>query len=179
MNRRLILAMTAALACAAPLAAGSPAQAATGCAIQPYGLIGARWAELGGETGKLGCPTTGERDIYVNNVGWAGRRQTFARGQMAWSPKQGPNMVVAAWSSKGYAYFDWKTTAPRSYDKFIVRWTSAADPHGAQEDFVGGTRGRAWTRVRTSSGYRWNVEGCDTGVFGSSCKQGWTISVTG
>jgi hypothetical protein len=185
MNRRMMFPVTAALALAGALSAGLPAYAGTataattsGCGIQPYGLIGERWAQLGGATGKFGCPTTTERDVLVNNVGWAGRRQTFTGGQIAWSPKQGPNLVVAAWSSNGYAYFDWKTTAPRAYDKFIVRWTSAADPNGAQEDVVGGNRGRVWTRERTNGGYRWNLEGCDTGVFGSSCKQGWTISVT-
>ncbi|MER6826371.1 hypothetical protein ABT352_10320 [Streptosporangium sp. NPDC000563] len=182
MNRRAILSVTTALASAAALAVALPAHAettkASGCSIQPYGLIGARWAQLGGENGKLGCPTTTERDIYQNNVGWAGRRQTFARGQMAWSPKNGPNLVVAAWSSNGYAYFDWRTT-DRAFDKFLVRWTSAADPNGAQEDFIGGIRGRSYTRIRTNSGYRWNVKGCDTGVFGSSCQKTWTISVTG
>ncbi|GII02805.1 LGFP repeat-containing protein [Planobispora takensis] len=186
MNRRLTFTMTTALALAATLSAGLPAHAGTtvtattsGCDIRPYGLIGARWAELGGENSVFGCPTTPESDILLDNVGKAGRRQSFTNGQIAWSPRQGPNMVVAAWSRNGYAYFDWKTTAPRRYDEFIVRWTSAADPHGAQRDVAGGTRGRTWTRVRTNSGYRWNVEGCDTGVFGSSCKQGWTISVTG
>ncbi|GGQ00296.1 LGFP repeat-containing protein [Streptosporangium pseudovulgare] len=182
MNRRAILSMTVALASAAVLSTVAlPAHAAggtSGCSIQPYGLIGARWAQLGGENGRLGCPTTSESDIYQNNVGWAGRRQTFARGQMAWSPKNGPNLVVAAWSDNGYAYFDWRATA-RAFDKFLVRWASAADPNGAQEDFIGGVRGRAHTRLRTNGGYRWNVKGCDTGVFGSNCQKTWTISVTG
>ncbi|TMR88735.1 hypothetical protein EJK15_64555, partial [Nonomuraea basaltis] len=41
----------------------------------------------------LGCPRTSEVDVYLNGV-WAGRRQTFLRGQMVWSPRQGPKMVV-------------------------------------------------------------------------------------
>ncbi|GAA3442632.1 hypothetical protein [Planomonospora venezuelensis] len=86
--------------------------------------------------------------------------------------------MVAAWSADGYAYVDWRTT-DRAFDKFIVRWTSAADPDGVQEDVTGGFRGRVRTRVRTNSGYRWNLKGCDTGVFGSTCQKTWTVSVTG
>ncbi|MER7362182.1 hypothetical protein AB0L44_36510 [Nonomuraea wenchangensis] len=178
MNSRMISSVTAGLALVGTFAIAAPAHASGGCAITPYGLIGARWVELGGENGKLGCPTTQETDIYMNGVGWAGRRQSFVRGQMAWSPKNGSKLVVAAYSKDGYAYFDWKPT-DRFWDKFLVRWTSAADPNGRQEDFIGGNRGKAWTRLRTNSGYRWNVKGCDTGVFGSSCQRYWTVSVTG
>ncbi|GGS96134.1 hypothetical protein GCM10010156_62960 [Planobispora rosea] len=181
MKRRTILSVTAALSSALSFTA-LPAHAGTtganGCGIQPYGLIGARWAQLGGENGKLGCPTTTERDIYQNGVGWAGRRQTFARGEMAWSPKNGSKLVVAAWSDRGYAHVNWRTT-DRAFDKFIVRWTSAADPDGAQQDIVGGVRGRTAVRIHTNSGYRWNIKGCDTGIFGSDCQKTWTISVTG
>jgi hypothetical protein len=88
-------------------------------------------------------------------------------------------MVVSAWrDNSGYVYFDWKSTAPLSYDKFLVRYTSPADSHGVQRDIRGGTSGRVRVQYITSGGYRFIVEGCDTGVFGSSCKQGWTISVT-
>ncbi|MBG0825940.1 hypothetical protein HS048_35290 [Planomonospora sp. ID91781] len=180
MNRRTIPSVTAALASAAALSvAALPAHAgatAGGCAIQPYGLIGARWAQLGGADGKLGCPTTTEREVHQNNVGWAGRRQTFARGQIAWSPKNGANLVVAAWSEGNRAYFDWHRTN-RAFDTFIVLQSSAAG--GEQVDFRGGFRGRAYTVRRTNGGYRWNVKGCDTGVFGSSCQKTWTVSVTG
>ncbi|WP_336217002.1 LGFP repeat-containing protein [Nonomuraea sp. LPB2021202275-12-8] len=176
-----------AVALAATLCAGAPAQAGTAastntatttaCGIQPYGLIGARWTELGGANSALGCPRTSEVDVYLDGV-WAGRRQNFLRGQMVWSPRQGPKLVVSAWSIGGYAYVDWRTTAPRSYDRFLVRWTSAADRGGTQRDIGGGTGGRMRVRVVTSSGYRFIVEGCDNGTFSSSCKQGWTLSVT-
>ena len=33
-------------------------------------------------------------------------------------------------------------------------------------------------RPDLARGYRFIVEGCDNGVFGSRCRQGWTISVT-
>lgn len=178
MSSRVVLSVTSGLALAGTIAVATPAHASAGCAIAPYGLIGARWAELGGEHGKLGCPTTRETDIYMNGVGWAGRRQSFVHGQMAWSPKNGSMLVVAAYSRNGYAYFDWKAT-DRNWDKFLVRWTSPADPQGRQEDFVGGNRGKAWTRQRTNGGYRWTLKGCDTGVFGSKCQRSWTVSVTG
>ncbi|MFC4122811.1 LGFP repeat-containing protein [Nonomuraea zeae] len=174
----------AALALAATLCAGVPAHARTpvaaatsACGIQPYGLIGARWTALGGENSALGCPRTSEVDVYLDGV-WAGRRQSFLRGQMTWSPRQGPKLVVSAWSIGGYAYVDWNTTAPRSYDRFLVRWTSAADRGGTQRDVGGGTSGRMRIRVSTTSGYRFIVEGCDHEAFSSSCKQGWTLSVT-
>ncbi|WP_327581416.1 hypothetical protein OHA25_36275 [Nonomuraea sp. NBC_00507] len=178
------LSVSTPLALAATLGAGVPAHADTttaaitsACRIQPHGLIGARWSELGGENSALGCPHTSEVDVYLDGV-WAGRRQNFLRGQMVWSPRQGPKMVVSAWSIGGYAYVDWRTTAPRSYDRFLVRWTSAADRAGTQRDIGGGTSGRMRVRVMTTSGYRFIVEGCDDGTFSSSCKQGWTLSVT-
>ncbi|MFI6712614.1 LGFP repeat-containing protein [Nonomuraea sp. NPDC050478] len=180
MNRRLSLTLVAALAAAGTLTT-VPAHAATGtaCKIQPYGLIGARWQQLGGADGKLGCPTTGERDIHQNGVGWAGRRQTFERGQLAWSPKLGGNFVVAAWSAGGNAYVDWHRTA-KEFDTFLVRYTSAADPHGVQKDTAGGFRGRYIVRARTNGGYRWNIKGCDTNLIGpSSCQKHWSVSVTG
>lgn len=62
--------------------------------------------------------------------------------------------------------------------RFLVRWTSAADRAGTQRDIGGGTSGRMRVRVMTTSGYRFIVEGCDTGTFSSSCEQGWTLSVT-
>ncbi|WP_420847177.1 LGFP repeat-containing protein, partial [Nonomuraea basaltis] len=104
MTLRRALSVSTPLALAATLCAGVPAHAGTAtatttaaatsaCAIQPYGLIGARWSELGGENSALGCPRTSEVDVYLNGV-WAGRRQTFLRGQMVWSPRQGPKMVV-------------------------------------------------------------------------------------
>lgn len=178
MSSRVVLSVTAGLALAGTIVVATPAHASAGCAITPYGLIGTRWAELGGERGKLGCPTSQETDIYMNGVGWAGRRQSFRYGQMAWSPKNGSKLVVAAYSRNGNAYFDWKAT-DRNWDKFLVRWTSPADPQGRQEDFVGGNRGKAWTRQRTNGGYRWTLKGCDTGVFGSKCQRSWTVSVTG
>ncbi|WP_425574682.1 LGFP repeat-containing protein, partial [Nonomuraea africana] len=84
------------------------AAATSACRIQPYGLIGARWSDLGGENSALGCPRTSEVDVYLDGV-WAGRRQNFLRGQMVWSPRQGPKLVVSAWSIGGYAYVDWHT----------------------------------------------------------------------
>jgi hypothetical protein len=169
-------AMTASLVGVAPVAASaSPATAAATCSIQPYGLIGARWQQLGGVNSWLGCPTTGEYDVYSNNV-WIGRRQYFERGSVAWSPRQGNSMVVATWGHDGWVYFNWGPTSPFHYDKFLVRWYSSID-QGEQREFAGGTSGQIRVQRRTTGEYRFIVEGCDNGTFGSSCRQGWTISV--
>jgi uncharacterized protein with LGFP repeats len=178
MNRSLSLVLAAALAAAVVPALAQPAQAATtACKIQPYGLIGARWQQLGGEKGKLGCPTTGERDILMNGIGWAGRRQSFQYGQIAWSPKLGGKFVVASWQQNGRSYVDWGRT-DRAFDKFLVRYTSPSASQGVQRDVFGGFRGRYSVRVNTNGAYRWIVKGCDNGLFGSSCQKYWSISVS-
>lgn len=168
-------------AAAVPAAAqtdAAPSEARAACSIsvtEPH--IHKRWDALGGATGWLGCPTTGTRDVYLNNV-YAGKRQYFDYGTVTWSPRQGRNMVVAAWQDGGYAYFNWGTTSPYSYDTFLVRWTSAADPNGTQREVGGGTSGRVRVQQRTTGAYTFRVEGCDVGVFGHSCRQGWTLSAT-
>lgn len=176
---RQALSVSAVLAtlCTALPAHAAQAAATHACAIKPYGLIGARWNELGGEKSGLGCPTVVEADVYRDGV-WAGRRQRFARGQMVWSPGEGPKLVVSAWSIGGYAYVDWRTTLPRVYHRFLVRWISAADSGGTDREVGGGDSGRMRVRVATSSGYRFYVQGCDVGISGSGCKHGWTVSVT-
>ena len=70
-----------------------------------------RWDALGGADDPLGCPTTRTKDVYLNNV-YAGKRRYFAYGTVTWSPRQGRNMVVAAWQDGGYAYFNRGTTSP-------------------------------------------------------------------
>jgi hypothetical protein len=162
---------------AVPAAAQTPARAACGTAVnEPH--IYQRWSALGGAGGWLGCPTSGTRDVYLNNV-YAGKRQYFAYGTATWSPRQGSNMVVAAWEDRGYAYFNWNTTAPEHrYDSFLVRWTSASDPGGTQREFGGGTSGRIRVLERNTGAYVFTVEGCDIGTFGHTCRQGWTLKAS-
>jgi LGFP repeat len=69
---------------------------------------------------------------------------------------------------------DWGNTAPFSYDKFIVRW----DRDGAnvgQMDVAGGRGGHWSAPVSAVGNYSVVAEGCDTGVGGSTCKQGFTV----
>ncbi|MGW0810648.1 hypothetical protein [Nonomuraea sp. NPDC002799] len=172
-----VSAVLATLCTALPAQAAQAAATTSVCGIKPYGLIGARWNELGGEASGLGCPAAVEGDVYREGV-WAGHRQRFARGQMVWSPGEGPKLVVSAWSIGGYAYVDWRSTLPRVYDRFLIRWVSAADSGGTEREVGGGDSGRMRVRVVTSSGYRFYVQGCDVGVFKAGCKHGWTVSVT-
>jgi hypothetical protein len=176
---RALLGLAAASTLTLTLAATAPAHASTATASSSMssctgfnvsGRVGTRWNQLGGQNSYLGCPTTELRDVYLGGV-YAGRRQYFEKGSITWSPNQGTNMTVAAWSSNGYAYFDWGSTSPFSYERFLVRWYSAADPSGEQREFGGGTSGRIRVQERTTGNYRFIVEGCD-----SSCKQGWTLS---
>lgn len=163
---------------AAPSQAPAPSQARAACDIPVNEThIARRWNALGGATGWLGCPTTYTKDVYLNGV-YAGKRQYFDHGTVTWSPRQGPDMVVAAWKDRGYAYFNWATTSPYHYDTFLVRYTSAADPNGTQREVGGGTSGRVRVLTRTTGAYTFRVEGCDVGTFGHTCRQGWTLSAS-
>ncbi|MCI3275636.1 LGFP repeat-containing protein [Streptomyces cylindrosporus] len=131
-----------------------------------------RWQQLGGSDGAMGCPVN---DNFTLPNG--AERQTFEHGQLAWSPDQGHRMVVAAWQDGGYAYFTWGPTDPYHYDTFLVRYTSAANPFGTQKELGKGNHGGMWVQRRTTGSYKFVVEGCDTGTFGHTCRQGWTTSV--
>nr|WSY56102.1 hypothetical protein OG999_42170 [Streptomyces sp. NBC_00886] len=161
---------------AVPAAAQTPARATCGIPVNES-HINQRWNALGGATGWLGCPTSHTKDVYLGNV-YAGKRQYFNYGTVTWSPRQGRNMVVAAWEDGGYAYFNWGTTVPYRYDAFLVRWTSASDPGGTQREFGGGTSGRIRVLERNTGAYVFTVEGCDTGAFGHTCRQGWTLKAS-
>ncbi|MEO3860547.1 hypothetical protein [Acrocarpospora sp. B8E8] len=174
MNRRIL----APLAAAVVLVAGIPAKAdASPCnpALQPYGLIGDKWAQLGG-VNTLGCALTAEYDVYRNSQ-WAGRRQSFTHGQVAWSPGQGSKMTLAAWKGGPYVYFNWGPTNPFSYERFLVRMHLVNEPaKWAQATFKGGTGSQIrWGALDGKQ--RFIVEGCDSGTFSTNCRQGWTIPV--
>jgi hypothetical protein len=172
--KRSLIGLAAALALAAGLAGIAPiaASAAPGCNIEPYGLIGERWAQLGGAA-VLGCPTTEELDVYRGNI-WAGRLQRFTLGEIAWTPGQSSGKIVAAWQRGGYAYFDWRGTI-RPYDVFLVRWDSPAG--GGQQEVAGGTGQRFRIRQRTNGSYSFIAEGCLRRTFGGLGCAGWTMRV--
>jgi uncharacterized protein with LGFP repeats len=168
------VALTAALAGTVP-AAADPSTADVCRPVSRNEYIADRWQELGGTDGWLGCPIRTTTNVTVGGV-WKGKRQTFENGQITWSPGQGTRMVIAAWEWRGYAFADWGTTAPYSYDRFLLRSYSSYEPRGEQRELRGGTSGRAWVRKHTTGGYRFIVEGCDDGTLGSTCRQGWTLS---
>ncbi|EIV91349.1 LGFP repeat-containing protein [Frankia sp. QA3] len=177
--RRVMIMLAVAVAAAVSMIAIGPgtASAAGPCdpRLAPYGLIGERWHQLGGAGSALACPTTGERDVYLTNGEWAGKRQYFQGGEITWSPRQGSRMVIAAWESGGYAHVNWGPTDPYHYDRFLVRYTA----HGStvQREVRGGTSGQFRVVRETTGGYRFIIEGCDGGgIGGSKCRQGWTLS---
>ncbi|MCI0391458.1 MAG: hypothetical protein MOB07_22175 [Acidobacteria bacterium] len=141
--------------------------------LQPRGLIGDRWAKLGGGEGPLGCQTGRVLGVYDR----AGLRQRFEHGEIAWSPEQGETLTVAAYQKGGELVADWGDTRPFSYEKFILR----LDKDGkniAQHD-IGEGRGGHWsTPVSTPGIYSIVIEGCNEDITGSDCPQKWTIPVT-
>jgi hypothetical protein len=156
------------------------------CAIPATGPIGDRWLALGGPSGSLGCPTSAQTTLPNGEV------QTFARGQMAHSPNQGSDMVVALYQSGQKIYLDASTSAPYSYDKFIVLESDS----GAQFDSTH-TDGSKLSSILTPidpfapgwptqpvyvSGQRYtiSIEGCDVDpiTMSSTCHQSWTLPVS-
>ena len=64
-----------------------------------YGAIRDRWAQLGWERGKLGFPTSDERDVRVGGVN--GRQVDFEKGNIVWSPKKGARESFAGTVDNG------------------------------------------------------------------------------
>jgi hypothetical protein len=155
------------------------------CQWEPYGLIGDEWRRLGAE-GRFGCPSgPNEYDIHDEFGNFKGRRRDFSAGQMAWSPGQGPNLVVTLSRDGGRLHFSWWQTLPFKYDNFIVRWSlSAGDPvtPNAQETIPGGSEisGDFWVEYPghlpvgpdgKRVGVEFIVEGYDDD---GHSRQGWT-----
>ncbi|MGN9761553.1 LGFP repeat-containing protein [Streptomyces sp. SD31] len=178
--RRSLAAAAVALAAVLTVTVPAAADSSSADVCEPISrneYIADRWQDLGGANGWLGCPINTTKNVTVGGV-WKGKRQTFENGQITWSPGQGTRMVIAAWEWRGYAFADWGTTAPYSYDRFLLRYYSSYEPRGEQRELRGGTSGRAWVRKHTTGSYRFIVEGCDDGTFGSTCRQGWTLSAS-
>ncbi|MFI6743797.1 LGFP repeat-containing protein [Nonomuraea sp. NPDC050451] len=187
-TRTLAAAVTFAATVASGLAAAAPAQAGT-CAIQPYGLIGDYWRSLGAGNGPLGCPTGKEYSLPNQN----GRKQRFEGGQVAFSPDQGTNMIVAAYESNGKAVFRWGPTSPFNYDYWRIHWTASPNigligfpGHDVTVRTSSRTAGKITgyppAGVTNSAGYHatytfW-IQGCDDKLTGDTCRQGYTIPVS-
>lgn len=153
-------------------------------AIEPYGLIGAKWHEFGGLNGTLGAPQEAERG-YPQPGQVRPRIQHFARGTIAWCPDQGPFMMVSGWrDASNRASFFWGPTSPFDYGRFIVRWHISPDPEWHQADVnglsrtVGGFGPVGWPTPgyedvgTTHAHIEFIVEGYD-----GNSRQGWTIPI--
>lgn len=151
-----------------------PLPAYPGCLRRPaaFGLIGERWAQLGGGEGPLGCPIEREHPV----PGRLGAAQTFDRGQIVFSPQQGETMVLAVYLDGGEIVAQWGDTDPFDYDKFIIRVDK--DGNNISQDDFGGGRGGRWTRPANDPGrFTIFVEGCHTGG-GSDCPESWILPAT-
>jgi len=137
----------------------------------PYGLIGERWAQLGGADGPLGCPTEPEHDVEGRN----GRAQSFEHGQVIFSPDQGGTMTVAAYQDGGQLVAVWGSTAPNAYTSFKVSWDRADGTNLGEAHTGSGTSG-SWSTPVGAGDYRVRIAGCiDLPVGGPVCDQEGTI----
>ncbi|MGW0518593.1 LGFP repeat-containing protein [Crossiella sp. NPDC003009] len=158
--------------------AAPPATPAVTCTITAGGLIGQRWQDLNAGAGPLGCPTGQEQDV----PGRRGRKQSFDRGEVVWSPDQGPNLVVSAYRVHNDVTVDWgPTNDPWNYDGFLIGWFH--NGLSRVEDVYGGPR--TWGTftmplTRGAGRYDFTVTGCDKlpGQSGHKCDQGAAIPVS-
>ncbi|MFC6083678.1 LGFP repeat-containing protein [Sphaerisporangium aureirubrum] len=185
--RRLALA-TAVAALTGVLSAGLPAQAATpattaatpcDAALTPYGLIGEKWRDSGGQNSVFGCPRNAEYGFAGNHA----RRQDFLNGQIGWSPAIGPRTLVRVYAIGGKVIFRWGPTG-RDWDFFNVRYEYLHE--GVEQYKVG--RIDPWNgvfsvpegNIGASNGtiHYFSVQGCDNGGFlqRSDCG-GWSLPV--
>jgi uncharacterized protein YodC (DUF2158 family) len=143
---------------------------------KPTGWIAQKWADVGGGDRAIGCPTDNEHPVPGRN----GSISTFKGGQIAFSPDQGDAMAVAIYYENEQIFLDWGSSAPFSYDKWIVRIDR--DGQNILQTDTGARLGGHWSmsvsdHMDAPHQYTAIVEGCDTGGR-STCRQGWTIPVT-
>jgi len=136
----------------------------------PYGLIGDTWRRYFVKD-RIGCPTEPEHDV----PGRKGRLQTFQKGQIAWTPDQGPRMTIWAIRDKAHFHVRWSTNEPTwSYDKYLIRWDR--DGHNLGQREISGTTEGWWDfDFNTPGTYTFIVEGRSGGGY----HHGWTIPVGG
>jgi hypothetical protein len=135
----------------------------------------ARWKELDGRDGPLGCPTGPEHPIAGQN----GIAMPFDHGEIATSPKQGDNMVLAVYQQGDDLVANFGDTSQYNYDFFIAR----ASYNGIlidQTDIKNGPRTSGVYKLNQPSQgagrYSVVVEGCDShGLLPSTCIQGFTV----
>jgi hypothetical protein len=172
------------------LAGQGNGQDGTSCNITPTGMIEKRWVELDSWYGPLGCPKWPETPDSKGN----GMRMTFRHGEIATSPKQGKNMVVAVYQQQDDLIFNWGDTDPHHYEKFIVRWdrngvnvgqANVGETVHRTGPLAGKVRSRYVDKDRgffsvdspLPGRYTVYVEGCNMVVGISVCKQKFTAPV--
>ena len=131
----------------------------------------AKYRQLGGSSGPLGRPTSGE----ITSKEGEGSHQNFEHGVIGHSPATGPNSFQVLYAKGFEMVFEWGDTSPFNYDFFIVRWDLNGKNVG-QQDVKGGARtsGRWVTHPSLSGRYRLRVEGRDNN---GKSRQGWSNSL--
>lgn len=170
----------AGLALLVPAPAHASATACNPALVAPAGsLIGRYWRSIGGERSAYGRPVTKE----YRPAGRPGSYRTFRRGGIVWSPDIGPKALVRVYESGKHIVFRWNDTG-RDWDFFQVRWSKDAEP-GDKTYQVRVARIVPWSggcklpenvvvdyagssgHGRTPTDWRFRVQGCDHGFFGS------------
>jgi hypothetical protein len=144
----------------------------------------------------LGCPTDNQHAI----PGTTAFAQDFQNGQIVLSPDQGADMTLALYQQGQDLFMKWGDSYPNSYDKFIllVSNLAQADYTSTTGKISGGSTPLTWHPIAGQGPYPFGqspgglipvnpvpfgqytakVEGCNNGLFGSSCGQGWTTPAT-
>jgi hypothetical protein len=164
--------------CAGLLATRGSGQTGPGdgtlCDKEPTGLIEKRWRELDSQFGPLGCATGGARRGREGN----GTLMPFRNGEIATSPKQGKDMVVAVYQQHDDLIASWGNTT--GYAKFIVRWDRDGVNVGqadVDKRYVDKHRGFFSIDSPLPGRYTVRVGGCQKVPETSDCKRSFTAPV--
>jgi len=128
------------------------------------GAIGDRYRQLDDENGPLGCPLSDEAD--ANN---GGRFRRFEHGEIAWAPRQGSDMTIAAYQAGDSVWVQWGQSDTH-FDKFLVRYDYEHQNIG-QDDWAPGNGGKYQVNAPRAGNYGFSIQGCN-----SDC-QGWDKTV--
>jgi hypothetical protein len=150
------------------------------------GLIRDRWIALGGQNGVLGCPQTDQQKVFGTNAILV----QFMNGQIVWDPDRGTRMTVAAYQAEDDIAVEWGPTDPFSYSDFnILRSKDGiAAPQVEVDPYLDlnsllpilpapNNHGIYSFRGVGPGTYTIQIEGCDKGLTGSTCRQKWTVPV--
>lgn len=144
--RRVVAAFSSAVALAGALVVSTPSTAlADGnyCGHLVLGEIEARYLQMGGTGGKLGCPLTGE----LSNPDGVGKRTQFAGGTIYWSPRSGAWPVWGAigdrWCDEGCegSWIGYPTSYERTVGREVQQSFQCAVIHWEDQ---GGGASRTW-----------------------------------